>query len=111
MNKRPLLSATSALSEGKVIKDISLLGVRVQLKQGKNLLCASFYVFHLKNLKNSAVDVSLPAILLRLHSLWSINTRWNVVYLLMGHTVNFGWLTSSGIVPKEHLERHDSVGP
>ena len=59
------------------------------------------------------MDVSLPGIFLRLHSLWSINPQWNVVYLLMGHTANFaeGWLTSSGIVPKERLERHESVGP
>ena len=59
------------------------------------------------------MDVSFPGIFLRLHSIWSINARWNVVYLLMGHTANFakGWLTSSGIVPKEHLDRHESVGP
>ena len=35
------------------------------------------------------------------------------MYLLMGHTANLakGWSTSSGMVPKEHMERHESVGP
>ena len=49
------------------------------------------------------MDVSLPGIFLRLHSIWSINPRWNVVYLFKGHTANSakGWLTSSGIVPKK----------
>ena len=42
----------------------------------------------LKNCKSSAVDVSLQGIFLRLHSIWSINAWWNVVYLLMGHTAN-----------------------
>ena len=79
----------------------------------KNQFCASFYVFHSKNCKSSAVDVSLQGIFLCLHSIWSINARWNVVCLLMGHTANFaqGWLTSSGIVPKECLECHEFVGP
>ena len=65
----------------------------------------SFYLFHLKNLNNSVVNVSLPGIFLHLHSIWSINPQWNVVYLLMGHTADFAkrCLTSSGIVPKEHL--------
>ena len=63
--------------------------------------------------KSSAVDVSLQGIFLHLHSIWSINAWWNFVYLLMGYTANFakGWLISSGIVPKEHLERHEFVGP
>ena len=64
-------------------------------------------------MESSVMDISLQVIFLRLHSIWSINPWWNVVYLLMGHTANFasGWLTFSGIVPKEHLECHEFVGP
>ena len=59
------------------------------------------------------MDVSLQEIFLRLHSIWSINTQWNVVHLLKGHRANFAWrwLTSLGIVTKESLERHEFVGP
>ena len=58
------------------------------------------------------MDINLQGIFLRLHSIWSINARWNVVYLLMGHTANFaeGWLIPSGIVLKERLECHEFVG-
>ena len=47
------------------------------------------------------MDVSLQGIFLHLHSIWSSNAGWNVVYLLIEHTANFayGWLNSSGIVP------------
>ena len=42
-----------------------------------------------------------------------INTRWNVVYLPMGHTAKFVMelSTSLGIIPKDHLEHHGSYGP
>ena len=35
------------------------------------------------------------------------------MYLLMGHRAKFAveWPTSSGIVLKEHLEHHESIGP
>ena len=72
MNSRPLLSHF-ALSE-KSLKGISVLGVRVQLKQGRINSVLFFSVFHLKNWKSSAGGRYCPqGILLHLHSMWSIN--------------------------------------
>ena len=48
-----------------------------------------------------------------LHSNWSLNAGWNVVYMFMGYTAEFAveLLTSSVILPKERLQQHESIGP
>ena len=74
---------------GEVITGYKLTWSYSPAETTKNQFCASLYASYSKNLKSSAVDVSLPEIFLRLHSLWSINAGWNILYLLMGHTANF----------------------
>ena len=90
MNSRPLLSATS-LEQGRevITRYLSLPGARVQLKHGRINSVINFMHSTLKNCKSSAVDVSLQRIFLRLHSIWSINVWWNVLYMFIGYTANF----------------------
>ena len=66
----------------KLLQGISLLGVRVQLKQRRiNSVLLTARVLRCM--------LASKGYFLHLHSIWSINAQWNVVYLLMGHIANF----------------------